>query len=83
MKKLGVRGMAVTETSGLTSGRRDKSGQRDLTLARVLYRLGDHEGLGKSILQQYARDIRGHYARHAQAVLKEGPVGTMVPTYGW
>ena len=73
MKKLEIRGMAVTETAGLTAGERSKSGQRDLTLARVLYRLGDHEGIGKKILEQYARDVRGHYARHAQAVLKEGP----------
>ena len=73
MKKLDIQGMAVTETTGLTAGERNRSGQRDLTLARVLYRLGDHEGLGKKILEQYARDVRGHYARHAQAVLKEGP----------
>ena len=73
MKKLGILGMAVTETAGLTSGDRGKTGQRDLTLARVLYRLGDHEGIGKKILQEYARDVRGHYARHAHAVLKEGP----------
>ena len=73
MKKLGIQGMAVTETADLTASQRSKSGQRDLTLARVLYRLGDHEGIGKRILQQYARDIRGHYARHAQAVLKDGP----------
>ncbi len=73
MKTLGIQGMAVTETAGLTAGERSRSGQRDLTLARVLYRLGDHEGIGKTILQQYARDVRGHYARHAQAVLKEGP----------
>lgn len=72
MKKLGIKGMAVTETEGLTAGERNKSGQRDLTLARVLYRLGDHEGIGKAILEQYARDVRGHYARHARAVLKEG-----------
>ena len=73
MKKLGIRGMAVTETAGLTADGRGKSGQRDLTLARVLYRLGDHEGIGKTILKQYARDVRGHYARHAQAVMQEGP----------
>jgi len=73
MKKLGIQGMAVTETAGLTAGKRSRSGQRDLTLARVLYRLGDHEGIGKTILEQYARDVRGHYARHAQAVLREGP----------
>jgi hypothetical protein len=61
--------MAVTETEGLTAGKRNKAGQRDLTMARVLYRLGDYQGIGKRILEQYARDVRGHYARHAQAVL--------------
>jgi hypothetical protein len=73
MKRLEIRGMAVTDTTGLTAELRGKSGQRDLTLARVLYRLGDHEGIGKRILEQYTRDICGHYARHAQAVLAEGP----------
>ena len=73
MQKLDIQGMAVTETKDLTASKRSKSGLRDLALARVLYRLGDHKGLGKKILQQYARDVRGHYARHAQAVLKEGP----------
>jgi hypothetical protein len=76
MKKLGIQGTAVTETAGLTPSERGKTGQRDLTLARVLYRLGDHEGIGQRILQQYARDVRGHYARHAQAVLKQGPADT-------
>jgi hypothetical protein len=73
MKRLEIQGMAVTETAGLTPEKRGKTGQRDLTLARVLYRLGDHEGIGERILQQYARDIRGHYARHAKAVLMQGP----------
>jgi ABC-type transport system involved in Fe-S cluster assembly fused permease/ATPase subunit len=73
MKRLDIRGMAVTDTAGLTAEARSKSGQRDLTLARVLYRLGDHEEIGKTILEQYARDVRGHYARHAQAVLSQGP----------
>ena len=72
MKTLEITGMAVTEAAGLTARQRSKSGQRDLALARVLYRLGDHEGIGKKILEQYARDVRGHYARHSQAVLKEG-----------
>jgi len=44
----------------------------ELTLARALYRCGDHESVGKTILMQYARDLRGHYARHACAVLREG-----------
>ena len=42
---------------------------RELILARALYRLGDHEGAGERILRTYANDLRGHYARHARAVL--------------
>ncbi len=74
MKKLGIEAAAVVDTKGLSANARSKSGQRDLTLARVLYRLGDYEGIGEKILRQYARDVRGHYARHAQGVLKEGLV---------
>ncbi len=44
---------------------------RELLLARALYRLGDHEGLGEDTLRAYATDLRGHLARHAQAVLGE------------
>ncbi|HBO42529.1 MAG TPA: hypothetical protein DD670_01055 [Planctomycetaceae bacterium] len=49
---------------------------RELALARALYRCGDHKGLGKLILGEYANDLRGHLARHAAAVLaEEGEVG--------
>ncbi|HSW02524.1 MAG TPA: FAD-dependent oxidoreductase [Sedimentisphaerales bacterium] len=44
---------------------------RELILARALYRGGDHNGLGEKTLRQYAQDLRGHYARHALAVLDE------------
>jgi flavin-dependent dehydrogenase len=44
---------------------------RELMLARALYRCGDYQGLGRKILEQYAQDLRGHYARHALAVLHE------------
>ncbi len=44
---------------------------RELLLARALYRLGDHEGLGKATLEAYTTDLRGHLARHARAVLAE------------
>jgi len=44
---------------------------RELMLARALFRCGDYEGLGRRILGQYAQDLRGHYARHALAVLHE------------
>jgi HEAT repeat protein len=44
---------------------------RELVLARALFRCGDSGGVGQRILEAYARDLRGHYARHAQAVLAE------------
>lgn len=44
---------------------------RELHLARALARLGDHQGLGIAVLEAYARDLRGLFARHARAVLAE------------
>jgi hypothetical protein len=44
---------------------------RELLLARALYRCGDVDGLGEKTLKEYARDLRGHYARHALAILQE------------
>ncbi len=44
----------------------------ELLLARALYRCGDYEGLGEQILRAYTKDLRGHLARHAQAVLDAG-----------
>jgi hypothetical protein len=43
---------------------------RELMLARALYRCGDHNGLGERILDNYTRDLRGHLARHAKAILE-------------
>ncbi len=45
---------------------------REIVLARALYRCGDQDGLGEKILREYASDLRGHFARHAQAVLDLG-----------
>jgi hypothetical protein len=50
---------------------RDES-LRELILARALFRCGDHNGLGEKILRAYAGDLRGHIARHTQAVLEAG-----------
>jgi len=44
---------------------------RELILARALYRCGDYKEIGKTILKEYAHDLRGHYARHARDILKE------------
>jgi hypothetical protein len=43
---------------------------KELHLARALYRCGDCNGLGKTILEEYANDLRAHYARHAESILK-------------
>ncbi len=42
---------------------------RELLLARALYRCGDHEDIGKRVLESYVTDLRGHLARHAKGVL--------------
>lgn len=46
---------------------------REIILARALYRLGDYQNIGKTILEQYSKDLRSHFARHAYAILSEGP----------
>ncbi len=48
----------------------------ELILARALYRCGDYQGLGEKTLRAYAQDLHGHYARHAQAILKAKPAST-------
>ena len=42
---------------------------RELALARALYRLGDSDGEGETVLKAYAADPRSAYARHALLVL--------------
>jgi len=61
---------AQTEPSGTSTVPRSNS-LRELVLARALYRCGDHQGVGETILRAYAADLRGHYSRHAAAVLAE------------
>lgn len=79
LQKPGIMGHAFTEiedtmqrtpASGTDTQTRNHS-LRELILARALYRCGDYEGLGEKILKEYARDLRGHYARHAQEILSE------------
>ncbi|MCP4644043.1 MAG: FAD-dependent oxidoreductase [bacterium] len=76
--KPGLTGHAYTNIDAATKGastgnpdlERDRS-LRELILARALFRCGDYEGLGERILREYAQDLRGHHARHANAVLRE------------
>ena len=69
LQKTRLTGAVVTRLEDAKATRRNKGGRTELALARVLYRLGDHQGLGEKVLRAYAADLRGHYARHAQAVL--------------
>ena len=64
--------LATTPTNATDNAARDQA-LRELFLARALYRCGDCGGLGEKILRQYAQDLHGHYARHAQAILKQKP----------
>jgi hypothetical protein len=66
-----ARAHAADDMRDLHAVRTRNESIRELLLARALFRLGDHEGLGASILAAYATDLRGHLARHAQAVLVE------------
>lgn len=42
---------------------------KELHVARALFRCGDRDGQGRSILASYAQDLHGHYFRHAAGVL--------------
>ena len=43
----------------------------ELLLARGLYACGDDNGRAVTVLSAYSRDLHGHYARHARAVLAD------------
>jgi hypothetical protein len=42
---------------------------KELHLAKALYLCGDRDGLGESILRQYAGGLQGHYSRFASEIL--------------
>ncbi len=44
---------------------------RELYLARALYLCGDLDGTAKQILQSYSKDVRGHFARYADNLLRK------------
>jgi HEAT repeat protein len=65
--------VAHTQTDpSLTALAPRRNALREIYLARALYRCGDHEDLGEDTLRAYLNDIRGHFARHAKAVLDQG-----------
>ncbi|MFW5845332.1 MAG: FAD-dependent oxidoreductase [Planctomycetota bacterium] len=64
--------VAGTVSSDLCDNTSRDASLRELHLARALCACGDPQHHGRSILQHYAEDLRGHYARHARALLAEG-----------
>ena len=76
LRKPGIMGNMMAGVDGISaygygSGQERHMALRELALARVLYHLGDHEGLAESVLRQYTQDLRGVYALHAAEVLRE------------
>jgi len=79
LKKPGMTGYALTDIEQAKRRTPDSSSDtstrncslRELFLAEALFRCGDYEGLGEKILRQYSSDLRGHYARHACALLRK------------
>lgn len=59
----------LTPASHVDNSTRNNS-LRELILGRALFKVGDHNGLGKQILDTYSKDLRGHYYRHASGVLQ-------------
>lgn len=68
----GMSGYAITNIGESERQEQRSEPLREIILARALYRCGDHEGLGEKILHQYENDLRGLFAQHAHAILKEG-----------
>ncbi|NOY80309.1 MAG: FAD-dependent oxidoreductase, partial [Kiritimatiellaeota bacterium] len=73
LQRSGMANRAVTADKAAAGGARGKSGYRNLIIARTLYRCGDWRGVGRKVLEIYARDVRGVFARHARAVLSFEP----------
>jgi flavin-dependent dehydrogenase len=67
---LGQPGMTGYAMHGPVAGQDRSEPLRELILARALYRLGDSGGVARKILESYTTDVRGHYARHAAAILQ-------------
>ena len=82
LRRPGMRGHALCDLRAMTekadpdmneTGARNAS-LREIYLARGLFLAGDVNGLGRETLEAYANDLRGHYARHARAVMEPARV---------
>ena len=45
---------------------------KELLVAALLFECGDYQNLGREILQEYTKDVNGHFAEYAHRVLSEG-----------
>ena len=61
---------AVTPAGGFCSSPESGRCLRELNLARALLACGDHNGLARRTLENYAADGRGVFAQNARAVLQ-------------
>ena len=66
-----LRGMVATANPDPNENEPRNNSLRELYLARGLCLAGDVDGLGRTILETYTDDLRGHYARFARAVLQK------------
>lgn len=74
LNRSGVRGhVKASHDQGALSREAIAPAFIELFAAAALYRCGDAEGLGESILNSYLDDWRGHLVRYAGAVLAQGP----------
>ena len=42
---------------------------KEVLVAALLFECGDHQGLGREILESYTRDVNGHFAAYAHHIL--------------
>jgi hypothetical protein len=80
VERSGFRGHAIRNPMGNQYGSvglcpRRSFGQlnaafKEIIIAATLYQCGDYQNLGRTILEQYSRDVNGHFASYAQASLK-------------
>ncbi len=46
---------------------------KEVLVAALLYECGDHQNLGREILENYTRDVNGHFAAYAHHILNTQP----------
>jgi hypothetical protein len=79
LRKPGMAGHAITDLAVLRDQATDnliETDPRNLSLREVYLAMGlllsgDPNATGRNILQSYTHDLRGHFARYAQALLAE------------